>query len=537
MANTTYNIDVKVQSKSLGDLENELQQINQELKQVEIGSDSFKQLSQQAQKATKELKVAEEAVEGFTDEKKFMAADGAIKVLGGSLASVVGVLGTLGVESEIFGEFEKKAASAIALAIGLKDISEGFRQIKDSSVLAGIATKLFGEVTKKALISTGIGLFVVALGTIVAYWDDIKASLQSNTAAQKRYNDRLQETKTLSESTVSLLESQISLIDAKEGSTLKANLALQKELQLQIAITDELIAQKKLELTNEEEENRQLTFWEKLRTGVYQATGAFGAAATSLAEGYNPASERTKELGEEINNLLINRNSLETKLIGINQTVATQTEMAAGNQEKLVTSTVGMADATTKYSDSLQITSGQITDTVAAQLMKTAADNENAVSVKNANDLENARRQTLYSSGEALQAIGSILNQESAAAKALAIGSAIINTYLGVTEVLKQPSTLPSPFDVITKVANVATILASGFKAVQSIKSTPLNGGGSMDRSTPTVNGPRMVNMNQQPLAPQVINTAPTVKAYVLSGDVTSSQEADAKLSRKRTLG
>jgi len=538
MANTTYNIDIQVQSKSLGDLENELQQINEELKGVAIGSDAFKELSQQAQKATKELRVAEEAVEGFTDEKKFMAADGAVKVLGGSLAGVVGVLGTLGVESEAFGEFERKAASAIAVAVGLKDISEGFKQIKDSSVLAGIATKLFGKVTKTALISTGIGAFVVLLGTMVAYWDDIKVALSGAASKQKAYNDRLEETVTISEGTVSLLESQIALIDAKGGSTLEANKALQKELDLQIAITDELIAQKQLELSNEEEENRQLSFWEKLRTGIYQATGAYGAAATSLADAYNPASERTKELGEEINNLLIKRNQLETTQTGLNQTIATQTEIANGGQEKLLTTTLGMVDATAKYSDSLQINSTAMTTATGDQLKKIAADNESAVTTKNNEELEYARGEALYASGQALQALGGILDQESAAAKALAIGSAIINTYLGVTEVLKQKSTLPSPFDVITKVANVAVILASGFKAVQGIKSTPHKGGGNVNRQSPGFAGPRGASLPQvqaqAPIQPQI---APTSRTYVLAGDVTSAQEADAKLNRKRTLG
>jgi len=536
MANTTYNIDIQVQSKSLGDLENELQQINQELKDVAIGSDAFKELSQQAQKATKELKIAETAVEGFTDEKKFMAADGAIKLLGGSLAGVVGVLGTLGIESEVFGDFEKKAASAIAVAVGLKDISEGFKQIKDSSILAGVATKLFGKVTKTALISTGIGAFVVAMGLIVAYWDDIKVAVSGAASKQKAYNDKLEESKTLSQDTVTLIESQITLIDAKGGSTLTANKALQKELDLQIAITDELIAQKQLELSQEEEQNKQLTFWEKLRTGVYQATGAFGAAATSLAEGYNPASEKTKELNTQINDLLVTRNQLETKLVGVNATIATQTEIANGGQEKLVTTTLGMVDATTKYSDSLQINSTAMTTATGDQLMKIAADNESAVTTKNNEELEYARGEALYASGQALQALGGILDQESAAAKALAIGSAIINTYLGVTEVLKQKSTLPSPFDVITKVANVAVILASGFKAVQGIKSTPHKGGGNVNRQSPGFAGPRGASLPQvqAPTQPQI---APTQRTYVLAGDVTSAQEADAKLNRKRTLG
>ena len=117
MASTTYNIDIQVQSKSLGQLEDELAQINQELREVEVGSKAFKELSKRSQEVTKDLDKVNSSIKGFTAEEKFMAANGAVKVLGGSLAGVVGTLGMFGIESEVFGEFEKKAASAISVAV------------------------------------------------------------------------------------------------------------------------------------------------------------------------------------------------------------------------------------------------------------------------------------------------------------------------------------------------------------------------------------------------------------------------------------
>ena len=143
MARSTVNVDVQVQTKSIGQLETELGKINDQLKEAKIGSQAFTELSTKAQGLTKELDKANSAAEGFTDDKKFLAADGAIKAMAGSVSGVVGALGLLGVESEAFGEMEKKAASAIAVSMGIKDVSEGFNQLRKSTVLATAAQKVY----------------------------------------------------------------------------------------------------------------------------------------------------------------------------------------------------------------------------------------------------------------------------------------------------------------------------------------------------------------------------------------------------------
>lgn len=69
----------------------------------------------------------------------------------------------------------------------------------------------------------------------------------------------------------------------------------------------------------------------------------------------------------------------------------------------------------------------------------------------------------------ALGALSELVGKDTLAGKALGISQALINTYVGASEAIKQKSTLPSPFDVITKVVNVATIIATGLKTVREI--------------------------------------------------------------------
>ena len=65
-------------------------------------------------------------------------------------------------------------------------------------------------------------------------------------------------------------------------------------------------------------------------------------------------------------------------------------------------------------------------------------------------------------------AIAGIAGQDSELGKALAIAQASINTYLGITAVLSRPIPLAQ------KILEIGIVTATGFKAVQDITSTPL---------------------------------------------------------------
>lgn len=81
--------------------------------------------------------------------------------------------------------------------------------------------------------------------------------------------------------------------------------------------------------------------------------------------------------------------------------------------------------------------------------------------------------QKLQDSKELFGGIRELLGENTAAGKAAGIAQATINTYQGVTEVWKTPSTLPEPFATISKAANTGIVLGSGLSAVSKITSTP----------------------------------------------------------------
>lgn len=145
-------------------------------------------------------------------------------------------------------------------------------------------------------------------------------------------------------------------------------------------------------------------------------------------------------------------------------------------------------------------------------------------------------------------AIAGLLGESSKAGKAFATGQALINTYQGVTEVLASKSVLPEPIATIARIANIATVLATGLKTVKQINSVqPMaassgaagisTGGAAATPSAPpafNVVGASGANQLATAIAGQ---QGQPVKAFVVSGDVSTAQELDRNIVQGAAIG
>jgi chromosome segregation ATPase len=143
--------------------------------------------------------------------------------------------------------------------------------------------------------------------------------------------------------------------------------------------------------------------------------------------------------------------------------------------------------------------------------------------------------------------LANILGKNSKAGKAFAIAQALTNTYLGVTEVLDNETTLPEPFATIQRVTSIAGVLATGFQAVKSIKSVNPKGGsaattisaGGVGQAAPqapafNIVGAGVTNQLADVIAGQA--SQPT-RAYVVSNDVSTAQELDRNIIQGASIG
>jgi len=156
---------------------------------------------------------------------------------------------------------------------------------------------------------------------------------------------------------------------------------------------------------------------------------------------------------------------------------------------------------------------------------------------------ENAelRKQQYQEVGNAFGALSEIIGQQTAAGKALAVAQATINTYQGATEVLRAKSTLPEPIATISKIINVAAVIASGISAVKKIVSVQVpKGGGSAAGGGSTA----ALSSIQAPIRPEAqttmlnqasinqIGNAAAPRAYVLESEGSSAQERITRINR-----
>ena len=89
------------------------------------------------------------------------------------------------------GDSGEKAMGVLDQATGglvssVKGLVGGVKSFGKSSIAAFKASTAGANGLKKALISTGIGALVVALGLVVAYWDDIKGAISGVSSSQKQ---------------------------------------------------------------------------------------------------------------------------------------------------------------------------------------------------------------------------------------------------------------------------------------------------------------------------------------------------------------
>jgi hypothetical protein len=226
----TIELEIQDNSKSL---KAQYREAVQELQKL---SQQYGETSEQAVKAAKsaaelkdQIEFSKDLIKGFNPDAKFAAAEGAINGVMNGIQAFEGGLALIGVESDKVQEALLRVQSVMALTQGINGVMEAGDAFAILGKKAGVALKGI----KTELIATGIGAFVVALGTVVAYWDEISEAVSGVSSEQKALNKLTAKNQEISNKTLEDYENQnfvLKLQGKSDKEILKGKIKLQERI-------------------------------------------------------------------------------------------------------------------------------------------------------------------------------------------------------------------------------------------------------------------------------------------------------------------
>ena len=235
-------IELEIQDNSKS-LKSQYKEAVAELQKVSAQYGETSQQAINAAKAAAELKdqigFSKDLVDSFNPDAKFNALSKSVGGVLDGFQAFEGALGLIGVESKTLQETMVRLQSVMAFSQGL----QGLMEAKDSFKQLGTVAIDSLKGIKGALAATGIGLFLVALGTVVAYWDDIKAAVSGVTAEQQKLNEE-------SHKNFETSKEQLSTLDAQDNVLKLQGKSEREILNLKIAKVNTAIELGKIELQN-----------------------------------------------------------------------------------------------------------------------------------------------------------------------------------------------------------------------------------------------------------------------------------------------
>ena len=508
--------------------------------------------------------------------------DGAINLLGGSIELAAGAAIGLGLASEEDTKnFEAAALGAIAFAEGAKrtldgvvNLTEGITKFGGVQKIATALTNAFGVALKVAMGPVGIAIAAIGLITtaIVLLKDKFEAVNKVATFFGKIFQSvaefvglaATEEEKLLQATADSIpgLEQQLKLSKARNES-IDEQIKKERELlqakrdQFEKGTKEYIAAENELEVfeakvisdREKREDDARQKAADKRKTDAektaadkkkedddkLKAEEDYLKMLDDLRKKYEAADAALQvEVSNKVDEILQKRLDAQTQEENaVYDKYFRLQEAAAGNAEAMAILEEGMqAELTTigeKYSDKRIEDANKEKDAILQSRMALAA-----------------------GIGDAIGALGALFEQGTAASKTAALAEIAINTAIGFVNALtiaQKTSQAAGPGAAfafpIFYATQVAAVLGAIGAAKNVLAQTP-GGGSGPSISKPGVPGtPSFGGASFTGGLPGTGGAAPTfgsgrqepIRAYVISQDVTTGQEATAAINRRRRLG
>ena len=304
---TTVAGRIELDGSSIGNVRKQLKEATADLIRMQ---DQFGETSQEAVKAAKrvaqlkdQIESAREAADLFDPGKKFQAFTTAASQIAAGFSAVQGAMALVGVESEEVEKTLLKVQGALALSQGLSELGDlqksftAFNTIIQSSTILqkanAVATSLTSgamrmlgisvnttstsfKVLRTAIISTGIGALVVAIGFAVEALMNLADSTEDAEDASKKFEEQEKKTEDAIKAKTQALNDTIAAMDAVTQTAIK-RARLEGASEEQITNIQRKALQDKIDIRK-----RDLDSIDTSNSEFFNKTKAYGQALAEL---------------------------------------------------------------------------------------------------------------------------------------------------------------------------------------------------------------------------------------------------------------
>jgi len=534
---------VETETKSAS-LKAELRKLKEQLAQLPEGSEEYNKIAKQAGEVSDKIGDINTRIKNLgSDTKNIDAVVQGTQALSGAFSVATSASALLGEENKDLQETMLKVESAIGLTVGVQSIANALQKESALAIgLSNVATTIqiglqrayalvVGTTTgalkalRVALVSTGVGALVVALGYLVSKMTESSDATAELSEKQKELNADLERTKELTDAVNKSIDfsTKIALASARERGASQDELrkieidGVNRRLK---ANTDEINSIKstqdeEFKLTKEQNkriqdlraQNLDLVSQGRIQVAEWRAEDAekeredADAKSKKLsddakAEAKRLEDERKAREKAELEERIRFENA-KGRLAEEAFDKIVQTEADAKEKNRIAGLTE-IEQTQQKYDALIEQARQANVSTVELEIEKANAINEINLGIqaeeqkvrlaqkeadeKALADKKILKEQELALSAETFGKVATLLGKNSKIGKAFAVGQALMNTYQGITAELATKAV--TPYEIGLKVANIAFVASTGFKAVKQILATnPMSSGGGASTS------------------------------------------------------
>jgi len=561
-------IELEVKN-NLGSLKSQLREAQAEVAKL---SEQFGVTSKEAANAAKraaelkdQIEDAKALTDAFNPDAKFKALSSSLGGVASGFAAYQGALGLVGVESKKVEEQLLKVQSAMALAEGLQALGgakDSFIQL--GSVIKNQVVSAFGSL-RSALISTGIGALVVILGSIIANWKEFSKAITDTFPGFSKVTAFFKNFSQVASGTISSVVAGFKTIGQVLGNIFNGDFSKAYDNAKKLGANMATAYNQGYDKKDKELKTKQSIDNSKFEIDLMKAKGK------------NVLSAQLELQRKELSLLEKGSDEYKAKLIEIEESKTAIREKAEQDREARVAKVKEKAEKDAqelqkkkdefakKQAQDLEDseknvlkkkeiedpTSKAIRD--ARKLMETqnVLNEEKVKQIESHNEAElkleedkNRKKQELTAmSFDVIRSVADLFAQGNEADqrkafqlnKAASLGQAIVNTAQGVTAALTQVPLFPGA--QIIQAGLVGTLGALNIAKIANTQFQSSGGGGDTATSTPT--SPRTPSFDIIQAQPQMqlgaLQQQP-IKAYVVSGEVSTAQALDRNRVRNATF-